>query len=61
MNKINLIIVVSLFFSVSLYAQKVFVLWDKVSGAPVINASVYTTQQGKVKSAFSNQHGSDRC
>jgi hypothetical protein len=57
MNKQISIIVVFLLFSVGLYAQKTFVLWDKVNGIPVNRASVYSTHQGKVKSTFSDQQG----
>lgn len=57
MNKLISIIVVSLFLSVGLYAQRHFVLWDKVNDVPVSRASVYTTYQGKVKSTFSDQQG----
>jgi hypothetical protein len=57
MNKQVSIIVVFLLFSISLYAQKAFVLWDKVNGVPVTRASVYATHQGKVKCAFSDQQG----
>lgn len=57
MNKRIPIIAVFLFLSTGLYAQKFFVLWDKVNNIPVSRASVYTTYQGKVKSTFSDQQG----
>ncbi len=57
MNKRISIIVVFSFLSVGLYAQRHFVLWDKVNDVPVSRASVYTTDQGKVKSTFSDQQG----
>lgn len=42
---------------VSILAQKSFVLWDKASNTPIPMASVYTTSNGNVKSAFSDEMG----
>lgn len=41
----------------SILAQKSFVLWDKTSGIPIPMASAYTTSNGTVKSAFSDEMG----
>lgn len=57
MNKRISIIIVCLFLSAHLFAQRLFVLWDKINDIPVSRASVYTTCQGKVKSTFSDQQG----
>ena len=57
MNKRISIIVICLFLSAGVYAQRLFVLWDRVNDIPVCRASVYTTYQGKVKSIFSDQQG----
>lgn len=42
---------------VSIIAQKSFVLWDKASNTPIPMASVYTTSNGNVNSAFSDEMG----
>lgn len=57
MNKRTEVVVAFLFFSVTLFAQKGFVIWDKVNNIPVNRASVYTTYMGKVRSTFSDQQG----
>ena len=57
MNKRTEVVVAFLFLSVTLFAQKGFVIWDKVNNIPVNRASVYTTYMGKVRSTFSDQQG----
>lgn len=57
MNKRSEVVVAFLFLSVTLFAQKGFVIWDKVNNIPVNRASVYTTYMGKVRSTFSDQQG----
>ena len=57
MNKRTEVVVAFLFLSVTLFAQKGFVIWDRVNNIPVNKASVYTTYMGKVRSAFSDQQG----
>ena len=51
------VVVAFLFLSVTLFAQKGFVIWDRVNNIPVNRASVYTTYMGKVRSTFSDQQG----
>ena len=57
MNKRTEVVVAFLFLSVTLFAQKGFVIWDRVNNIPVNRASVYTTYMGKVRSTFSDQQG----
>ena len=57
MNKRTIVSIVFLCLSVTSFAQKSFVIWDKVNNIPVSRASVYTTYMGKVRSTFSDQQG----
>lgn len=57
MNKRAFVITACLLFFAAGYAQRSFVLWDKVNDIPVSKASIYTICHGKVKSTFSNQQG----
>lgn len=57
MNKRTIVSIVFLCLSVTLFAQKAFVIWDKANNIPVSRASVYTTYMGKVRSTFSDQQG----
>lgn len=57
MNKRTIFSIVFLCLSVTSFAQKAFVIWDKANKIPVSRASVYTTYMGKVRSTFSDQQG----
>ena len=57
MNKRTIFSIVFLCLSVTSFAQKAFVIWDKANNIPVSRASVYTTYMGKVRSTFSDQQG----
>ena len=57
MNKRTIFSFVFLCLSVTSFAQKAFVIWDKANKIPVSRASVYTTYMGKVRSTFSDQQG----
>ena len=57
MNKRTIVSIVFLCLSVTSFAQKTFVIWDKANNIPVSIASVYTTYMGKVRSTFSDQQG----
>ena len=57
MNKRTIVSIVFLCLSVTSFAQKAFVIWDKANNIPVSRASVYTTYMGKVRSTFSDQQG----
>ena len=61
MNKRTIVSIVFLCLSVTSFAQKAFVIWDKANNIPVSRASVYTTYMGKVRSTFSDQQGESRC
>ena len=39
------------------HAQNTTLLWDATNNIPVSHASVFTTDKGKVKSTFSDEHG----
>ena len=47
MNKRTIVSIVFLCLSVTSFAQKGFVIWDKVNNIPVSRASVYTPTWGK--------------
>ena len=47
MNKRTIVSIVFLCLSVTSFAQKSFVIWDKVNNIPVSRASVYTTYMGE--------------
>ena len=47
MNKRTIVSIVFLCLSVTSFAQKAFVIWDKANNIPVSRASVYTTYMGK--------------
>ena len=57
MNKRTIVSIVFLCLSVTSFAQKSFVIWDKVNNIPVSRASVYTTYMGKVRSSLATNRG----